>query len=230
MQRFLLHQKTRDMGKDRFNKFITTNPWLKLASFVLAILLWVFVVLKGHSVVIMDIPVELKNIPVKLEIVDRPETVSITVEGQERILKKLREDDIHLVVNLGNILKGETFVPLSADNITLPEAFTVGNISPQSIRLVFDEKAEKDVPVRAVILGEPFEGYVVDGIKVDPETVKIEGPESLITRVYSVKTEPLDITGVTGSVQYNAFLDMTEENIRLNTAKVKVNVTVKKAK
>ncbi len=230
MLRFLPHQKTRDMGKDRFNKFITTNPWLKLASFVLAILLWFFVVLKGHSVIIMDIPVELKNIPVELEVVERPETINITVEGHERFLKKLREEDISVVVDLGNIRKGETFLPLSAENITLPESFTVKDISPQNIRLVVDEKAEKDVPVRPVILGATFEGFAVDRIEVDPETVKIEGPKSVVSKIFSVKTEPLDITGVTGSVRYRVFLDMNEENVRINTTEVEINITVKETK
>lgn len=218
------------MGKDRFNKFITTNPWLKLASFVLAILLWFFVVLKGHSVIIMDIPVELKNIPVELEVVERPETINITVEGHERFLKKLREEDIGVVVDLSDIRKGETFLPLSAENITLPESFTVKDISPQNIRLVVDEKAEKDVPVRPVILSATFEGFAVDRIEVDPETVKIEGPKSVVSKIFSVKTEPLDITGVTGSVRYRAFLDMNEKNVRINVTEVEINITVKETK
>ncbi|MEF9475993.1 MAG: YbbR-like domain-containing protein, partial [Candidatus Mariimomonas ferrooxydans] len=117
-----------------------------------------------------------------------------------------------------------------AENITLSESFTVKDISPQNIRLFVDEKAEKDVPVRPVILGATFKGFAVDSIEVDPETVKIEGPESVISKIFSVKTEPLDITGVTGSVRYRAFLDMNEENVRINATEVEINITIKETK
>ncbi len=223
-------QKIGKMKKGRFNKFITTNPWLKLASLILAVILWFFVVSKGRSVIVMDVPIELKNIPAKLEVVDGPKTVNISIEGQERLLKKLREEDISVIIDLGNVKKGKTFFSLSADNIALPKLLTVNKISPQTIKLMVDKKVKKDVPVRPIIVGSPAVGFLVEGIEVVPKMIQVEGPESIVAKVYTVKTESIDITGVTSSLHYSAYLDVSKENIRVDVSEVEVNIAVRKVK
>lgn len=218
------------MKRSRLNKFITTNTWLKLASLVLAIVLWFFVVSKGRSVIIVDVPIGFKNIPANVEIVDGPKTISISIEGQERLLKKLREKDISVIIDLGKVKKGKALFSLSADDIALPKSLTVTKISPQTIKLMVDEKVKKDVPVRPIIVGSPADGFLVEGIEIAPKMVKIEGPESIVAKVYTVKTEPIDITGITNSLQYRAYLDVSKENIRADISEVEVNIAIGKVK
>jgi YbbR domain-containing protein len=218
------------MKKGRFNKFITTNPWLKLASLVLAVVLWFFVVSKGRSAIVMDVPIELKNIPAKLEVVDGPKTVNISIEGQERFLKKLREEDISVIIDLSEVRKGKTSFSLSVDNIVLPHLLTVTKILPQTIKLMVDKQVKKDVPVRPIIVGSPAVGFLVEGIKVVPKMIQVEGPESIVAKVYTVKTESIDITGVTSSLHYSARVDISKENIRVDVSEVEVNIAVRKVK
>ncbi len=223
-------QKIGKMKKGRFNKFITTNPWLKLASLVLAIILWFFVVSKGRSVIIMDVPIELKNIPAKLEVVDGSKTVSISIEGQERLLEKLREEDISVIIDLSEVRKGKTSFSLSEDNIALPKSLTINKISPQTVKLIVDKNVKKDVPVRPIIVGSPAVGFLVKGIEVVPKMIQVEGPESIVAKVYTVKTESIDITGITSDLHYIAHLDVSKENIRVDVSEVEVNIAVRKVK
>ncbi len=216
--------------KRRFNIFITTNPWLKLASFILAVMLWFFVVSKGRSVISMDVPLGFRNIPAHLEVVESPRTIGITLEGQERLLDKLKKEDINIIIDLSKIKEGKTFFPLSADNITLPKTLTLNKISPQRVRLMVEEKIKKDVTVRPVIVGSPARGFIIEGIVVTPRVIGIEGPKSVIERIYTAKTEPIDISGITNSLQYNAHLDIMKENVRINTHVVSVNISVGKSK
>lgn len=127
------------MKKNRLSKFITTNPWLKLSSLLLATLLWFFVVSEGRSVITMDVPVRFKNIPARLEVVDSPKTISISIEGQERFLTKLRAEDIRVIINLSKAEAGETSFSLSADDVVLPNSFTVTKILPQTVKLQLKE-------------------------------------------------------------------------------------------
>jgi len=218
------------MRKGKFNKFITTNPWLKLASFILAVVLWFFVVSKGRSVIIMDVPIVLKNIPAKLEVVDKPKTISISIEGQERLLEKLRREDISVFIDLRNVKKGKKFFPLTADNVALPNTLTVKEISPQNVKLLIEERVKKRVPVRPIIVGSPAKGFLVEDVTVVPEMVEIMGPESLVAKVYTLKTEPIDITGITSSLQYSAHLNIIKENLRVDTHEVEVKIDISKVK
>ncbi len=218
------------MRKDKLHTFITTNTWLKLASLVLAVILWFFVVSKGHSVVTIDVPVGFKNIPANLEIMKRPETVKISIEGQERSLKKLRREDIRVIIDLTNTKKGNIFFTLSSDNIKLPNNLTMNDISPQTIKLVIEEKVVKSVPVRTIIIGVPARGFLIEKVQVVPKTIDIKGPESVIAKIFSVKTEPIDITGIESNLEYRAYLDVTKENLKLDTPEVEVSITVKESR
>jgi YbbR domain-containing protein len=214
--------------KGNIKKFFTTNPGLKLASLVLATLLWFFVVSQSRSVMVMDVPISFKNIPSNLEVVDGPKTVTISIEGQERLLKKLRQGDISVVIDLNNIKKGNIFLPLTAENILLPNMLTVTDISPQTLKLKVEEKVTKRVPVRAIIVGSPAQDFVVKEIKVRPEMIEIRGTESVVAKVYAVKTEPIDITGITGNLRYHAYVDVGKKNIKIGTPEVEVNIIIVK--
>ncbi len=208
--------------------FFTTNIWLKIASLILAIALWFFVISSGRSGIIMDVPIKFIHIPPALEVVNAPKTVSVGIEGQERLLKNLTQDNISAVIDLSKSRTGKTLFSLSRKNIKLPRTLTVTRISPQTISLILEERLEKHVPVKPVIIGLPAEGFKVDKIKIAPETVRIEGPRSVITRIYTVKTEPIDIAGINKNLQYNAYLDLTKFNVRVDTLEVKVNISVRK--
>jgi hypothetical protein len=56
----------------------------------------------------------------------------------------------------------------------------------------------------------------------------VEGPKSLVRKIYSVKTEPIDINGLNTDLQYKANLDLENSTIRKKINKVEVNITVKK--
>ncbi len=128
------------MGKSKFSKFITTNPGLKLASIVLATLLWFFVVSKGRLEIVMDVPVKLKNIPASLEVVNGQKTVSIGIEGQERFLKELKKGDVKVIIDISKAEKGVLSLSLSADNVILPKSLIVTRILPQTVKLQLKEK------------------------------------------------------------------------------------------
>lgn len=213
--------------KRSFKKFITTNPWLKLASLVLAAILWFFVVSKGRSVIVMDVPVGFKNIPPNLEIVNGAETVSVNIKGQERLLKKLKQEDVSVIIDLNNAAKGNKIYPLSTDSVMLPNTFTATEISPQAVKLHLEEKVRKRVPVRPIIIGSPAQGFSIKKVEVVPRMIEIAGPESLIAKIYSVKTEQVDITGVNSDLQFRVYLDITRKNVKVENPEVEVKVVVR---
>ena len=211
-------------------EILAKNIWLKIASLVLAIILWFFVVMSGHSVIVLNVPVKFINMPQEIEMVDMAKTVRLGIEGQERILKGINQEDISVVVDLETAKAGKSLYSLSSEDIILPKRLIIKSISPQTISLVLEERMHKKVSVKSVIVGLPAKGFSVENIKITPNKVMIEGPKSLVKRIYSVKTEPLDVTGTVENLHYTAFLDMTKPNVRSDTKEIEVNISVKKDK
>lgn len=208
--------------------FFTTNIWLKLASLLLAIALWFFVILSGRSGVDIEIPITYMNLSPELEMVDSPQTVSVSVEGQERLLKKIRSKEIQAVVDLVNAKAGRSFFSLSEENIKLPRTLELISINPEIISLTIEKQMRKTVSVKPAIVGLPEEGHAIIEMKVVPDTVIIEGPRSVISKLYTLKTEPIDITGINSDLRYKAGLSIPNSNLKSNTQKVDIYISVQK--
>ncbi len=208
-------------------KFFTTNIWLKLASLILAIILWFFVILSGRSQITLDVPLVFLNLPSGLALVDYPKTVTVSIQGQERLIKNLREDEISAVVDLGKARTGKSFYTLSKDNIKVPKMLIVTDIDPETISLKIEAQLKKTVTVKPAVVGLPEKGFAIVDIMVVPETVVLEGPKSMVKKIHTVKTEPIDINGINSDLRYKANLNISNPTIKKNTNKVEVRISVR---
>lgn len=59
-------------------------------------------------------------------------------------------------------------------------------------------------------IGEPAPGYRLLSVTADPASVLVEGRPAQVSSLTSVKTEPIDITGLTQSFQQTALLDLPD--------------------
>ena len=168
------------------------------------------------------------NLPPGLEIMDSPKTVDVVIEGQERLLRSVRQNEISATVDLSNTRAGKVFVTLTKDDITIPKMLTVNNIDPETISLKIESQLVKSVPVKPAVVGLPQKGFAIVEISVMPERVALEGPKSAVAKVSSIKTEPIDINGINADLTYKANLNLTDTNIKKDVSKVEVTITVKK--
>lgn len=208
--------------------FFTNNIGLKISSLVVAVLLWFFVILSGQAEISMNIPLTFTNLPPKLDVFDSPDTVRVDIEGQQRILKNLNKNEVRAVIDLTDAKAGRVFFTLSKNNISLPRTLVVTGIDPETVSLKIETQLNKTVNIKPAVTGLPEKGFVIADVKVVPEEVMLEGPKSVISKIYSVKTEPLDINGINSDLKYRANLNVSDANIRKNIDKVDVFITVEK--
>jgi YbbR domain-containing protein len=208
-------------------KFFLENLGLKTAAVLLSVVLWIFVTSRGQSEISVDVPIEFQNIPTGLEVVDHSvKIISLNIKGQERLIKNVKPANIRVYIDLSKAKKGESIYYITRDDIKLPHAITVMNISPSSVKVITEETITKTVKVRPVITGYPERGYYVKSIEVVPETVVLEGIRSEIRKVNTIKTEPLDITGVNETLTQELKLELTGKNIRARINDIKVKVVI----
>jgi YbbR domain-containing protein len=176
----------------------------------------------------MEAPVSFVDLPAGLEIMDSPKTVNVVIEGQERLLRSLRQNEISAKINLSNTRSGKVFVTITKDDIIIPKMLTINSIDPETISLKIESQLVKSVPVKPAVVGLPQKGFAIVEISVLPATVELEGPKSAVAKINSIKTEPIDINGINADLTYKANLNLTDTNIKKGVSKVEVNITVKK--
>jgi len=208
-------------------KLIFNNLGLKIASVLLAIVLWIFVTSRGQSEISIEVPLEFKNIPQGLEIVSYSvKTVSLNIRGQERLIKNIKPSDIRPYVDLSRARKGESIHYINKEDIKVPPSITVTNVNPTSIKVIAEEAISKNVKVIPVIIGEPFRGYYVKSVEVIPQYIKINGIRSEVLKIGTVKTEPYDITGMSESFTQDLKIDLTGRNIKPEPREVTLKVII----
>jgi YbbR domain-containing protein len=212
-------------------KLVFENFGLKVSAVLLAVCLWLFVTSRGLTEISLEVPVEFQNVPVTLGIVNESaKTVIITVKGQERLMRNLKATDIRVVIDLSKAKRGEGIYPIERDDIRLPFAMTITNISPPTCKVRLEEVVSKKVRVRPVITGSPADGYYVKTVTVAPAMVTVKGMRPEMKKVNTLDTELLDITGATANVTQELNIMTTWANVKPEVSSVKVTVVIARRK
>jgi len=209
-------------------KLFTENLGLKISAVLISLFLWFFVTSRGQSEISFDVPLEFKNIPPDIGIANTSiKTVSVTVRGFERPMKNLKASDVRVYVDLSKAKKGEDVFYINKDDIKLPYALSVTNVTPSTVKVRLDATASRAVLVKPVLTGEPRNGFVVNSVKVEPQSVVIRGLMSDVRKLHSVSTEPLDITDSSETITQELNIDTGGIKVTpdIETVKVTVNIS-----
>lgn len=174
------------------------NTWgLRLLAVALAITAWfVFSIEKREqlSEKVIEATIRYDNFP-GLIVVERAETVRVGVRGTVSKMRNLNPFAVDVFVELSNPDKGVFEVPLSQDNVFLPEDLEVVSIEPNIIRLKLDREASELLPVLPRLEGEPAAGAKVQHAEVIPSNVLVRGPEDVVRSIGTLSTTPVSLTG-----------------------------------
>ncbi len=189
-------------------KKILHNWVLKLASLVLAFILWFLVVQiddPSDSTTFYSIPVQLTNTELLekenkvYEVLGGTDSIRVTVRAPKSVIRQLRSTDIVAEADMSRLTEVNTI----AINISLPNT-EVDSISanPDVLRLNVEDKASKWIRVQYSTVGEVAEGYMVSKASPDQTLIEVSGPESAVDKISYAGIE-IDVTGATNSLAAN---------------------------
>jgi YbbR domain-containing protein len=138
----------------------------------------------------------------------------------------MKPSDISVSLVLSKAKPGESMYYVHREDMRLPHAITVTNINPSSVKVVTEETGRKAVRVIPILSGEPEKGFFVRVVSVIPPQVEIEGVRREISRINTLKTEPLDLTGMSETFAQDLKLDMSGRMVRTKTPTVSVQVVI----
>ncbi len=213
-----------------FRKYFLHNIGLKLISLALATGLWIAVVRDPLAEVAVDVPIELQNIPAKLEVSsEHIPQAQIRVRGPERLINRLQATDVHAAINLNEVAAGEHTFDLTASQIHEPQGLEVVQIIPTQLHLAFDTRITRSIEVRPRITGTFASGYSIANVEVVPHRVSITGPRRRVEAVDDAMTDPIDASGNIGSAEFTVHVYVSDPLIQVvNPAVVRVTVIMQK--
>lgn len=187
------------------------HPKLKLIALLCATAIWFYVALDNTYQINMSIPIKIKGLSKNLAITnDIPKTISIELEGKGHDLILNNEDLGYIELNLVDSILGEKIYVLNKSNfITKHKNIINFNrfLGDKNIKVVFDTRIHKQVPIKSNISLETKDNYVIVGNpKIVPPMINISGGRSQLTKVYEVITEDLNFSMLANDTNISLYL------------------------
>lgn len=175
----------------------THNVGLKVISLLLAALTWFFV--KGITSdrrTIEDVPLEIKVRPGFLVLQSDAGMVNVVVSGTREDVRQISRQDVSAVLDLTHEERtGEWPVRVRKNWIRAPRRVQVEQVQPERVTVRVDELVERDLRVEPQFAGTPPAGLTVERVMIEPQTVRVKGPKSLLETQTTIATLPIDVAG-----------------------------------
>ena len=171
-------------------KILKNNLGLKLLAFLFAFLLWLIVVNIDNPVMsktFSGIPVIVEHSEILTEqkktyqIVDDTQNVNVTISAKRRTLSKIKAEDIIVTADIKEMYL-DSQIPLEAVVVGYEENYESIYTNPRNLQIRIEENVSKTSNITPMATGEVRDGFVLGNLQTDPETVTINGPESLVDR------------------------------------------------
>lgn len=174
-------------------KIFQKDSFLKVFSFIIAIIIWFYII------IVLDPPVvtTIRDIPISytqqnalldqgLSIVDEDaDSVEIKLEGSRKRLVNIDSKNIAAIVDLSSVTKAGTHtLPIS---ISIPyDYLEIVSKKPDTVEVTVDRLVEEKRNIRVKTIGNPEAGYIAGTVELNPSTVLLRGAASVVSQISDV--------------------------------------------
>jgi hypothetical protein len=207
------------------------NSGWKLLSLALATLVWIAIYREPIIFSVLSEPVQFKNAPADLEISsDIVAEVDIETRGPSGLLRNLSEKRVAVILDFSSVhTPGERTFTINRKNTNLPSGVEIVRIIPSQLRFIFEQRIVRNVKVDPQVSGKLPNGLRLLHLVANPSELAITGPDSKVRGVTTLRTDPVDLNGVSDdrNVQVTAYLPNAQLRFQ-NSPEVTVKVLVSK--
>ncbi|MBN1893188.1 YbbR-like domain-containing protein [bacterium] len=198
--------------KNSLKRFLTENIRVKLFSLFCAAFLWCYVVIEDSYEYVVSIPVRtVRQAEGWIFSEPLPKSIPVRFQGPGKMLFSLLLREKHLEIDLDN-RTDEFMISLSLDMLRgIPhhsDLVPMRIVGPDQIRIHLDQFMEKKIPVIPSLTIIPVDGFIQVGpINLDPDSVSVSGPRTLIRNLHSISTQSKLLKNVLKKVEGKIELD-----------------------
>jgi len=219
---------------DFFTSFFK-NIAFPVGAFFLAMLLWLFVVSGDQYTMMLDLPIEARNLnSQKTYLEEVPGYASVILKGKGRDLFKSyilqNYSDIKLVLDLDGISQEYEFIlndyfEKNPRKVVIPPSHNVSFIEvvyPNRINIRLDEIMEKKVPIISNIRSLVKDGYLqIGNTQFEPDSLIIIGPKVELNKINEVHTAKDTLFNLSKSIR--GTIDLISQNRLIKFSLRKIN-------
>lgn len=188
------------------------NWVLKLVSLFFALFLWYFVVGEDKVDMNVTLPVEIVNLPRDLIISNQfKKQIEVTISGQRSLIRGMAEQHISRSIDLSKATPGTIVIQNDPDSISLPRGLSILRVQPPTLTLLLDRLIQKELPIKPILVGKVHKDFRLDSVTVDPLTLKISGPQTILDQEENLRTLPIVINGLSESAVKQVSLALKNE-------------------
>ncbi|MHC1699065.1 MAG: diadenylate cyclase [Geobacteraceae bacterium] len=210
-------------------KRIFGNLWPKLGTVALVFICWLIVTARQGEIVTVTAPVQFRNSPETLLLRNSStEEVELQLKTFSSLIQIPKEGELAAEVDLSKTRVGYNKILFKKEDFTLPSGVVITRINPSSLRVTMEKKVRKLVRVNPRLTGRLPAGFRLRAVTAVPSEVMLEGPDSVMVRLDSVRTEEIRLQDIDGSTKVSRKLEVPAHLraisadavvIRLNLAK-----------
>lgn len=204
-------------GWKRFLLVLIHNIGWKLASLVIAVVIWGLVASEPELSTFTTVPLVYKNLPDDLEIsADTVSTVVLELHGPSGELRGVGES-VHpsVVLDMSQARAGDHTYSIGDGNVKLARGVRLVRSIPSEVRFQFEPRRSRMVPVEVRFTGTEGNGYEIASSEVEPREVQIVGPRSRVARINGVVTDQVDVSNVVGESEFHVNMLVEDAYVRI---------------
>lgn len=217
-------------------KKLTNNLGLKVVSLLITIVLWIIAININDPVsqVSYTVPVVIENQYENkyMEVVDGSDQVKVSVRAKRSVLASFSDKNILATADFEKMTEGG-YIPIElatqktnvrVDSLKSDEGYVHVNV---------EDIIENTHFISSEIIGQTAEGYVVANTSIAKSRARIEGPESIVKKIKTVKAY-IDVDGVSADVNDSAQLVLLDadgnavedERVMVNPSEISTTATI----
>ena len=184
------------MRSEKLNRMFSSKVFYIVFSVLVSVALWMYVEIndsRDQDHTVRNIPIVFRNEDVFRDrslVIDsvNPATVSLTFKCRKADVARLTSATVSVTVDLSEVTaEGLTWLPYTTN---LPSGVSVNQSditgrSVERISLTADRLDHKSVTVKGVYTGGAAAGFIVEPPEFSPETIMIEGPREVLSKIDS---------------------------------------------
>ncbi|MDD2422072.1 MAG: CdaR family protein [Heliobacteriaceae bacterium] len=210
---------------------VARRNWVyKLAAFILAVMLWLYVQAEQQGVRVLSVPLDAEGLEMGYVVEpDLPKVIEVRVKGPKGTMANLSSRDFRARVDFNGLVPGPVTVKVQVD---APPAVEVMALNPVELALVIDVLENRSLPVSYEFKGTSPPGYRVGDPVLEPKAVVISGPRERVRSIQKVVVQiPLGaketiVQSLPVRVASPVLKAGEEESLRISPKSVEVTVPI----
>ena len=221
---------------------ITKNWGLKLVSLLFAIMIWLVVTNINDPVVplpVSDVPVTIRNGSLLTErgqvynVLDNTDMIdTVTIYAKRSIIETLDKSNVVAIADMRDLTSVDTIpIKLSTNKYNDSLESIRGNID--SVRLNIEDSQTRSIPIRANVVGEVRDGYMLGDVSTEQNLIRLSGPQSVVSQIARAQAE-VNVSGFTSNINTDADIRLYDEDgneiessiLERSITRVRVNIEI----